>query len=85
MTEVAAEQQTDTPRISRMHCHATDPNPITRRTKPGARCGLFLGYAPGQLAFRELGARAPSEPDGRVWIKCAKCKAWNVFEIVPPK
>jgi hypothetical protein len=72
--------------MARMECHATDPNPVTRREKPGARCGRLLGYVPGQIRFVDVAARAPDQPDGRIWARCSRsdCHAWNIFEAVTP-
>ncbi|MDQ2667398.1 MAG: hypothetical protein M3Z05_15475 [Gemmatimonadota bacterium] len=68
----------------RLTCHGTHPNPFTRRHGVGARCHRFLGYVPGVRRFVTVAAIAPSEPDGMVWVRCPKCRTWNVFELVPP-
>jgi hypothetical protein len=64
--------------IVRLHCHATAPGAV------GARCGGILGDLPGPLRFVGLSARAPTEQDGMVWVRCTRkdCRTWNVFAPV---
>jgi hypothetical protein len=47
-------------------------------------CNTVLGDIRGPVRFVQLAARAPEEPDGRIWLKCTRrdCKTWNVFEHV---
>jgi hypothetical protein len=72
--------------VSRLTCHATASNPIARREHPGARCGQLLGHAPTATRFVDVAAQAPSEPDGRIWVRCSRssCRTWNIFEAVTP-
>jgi hypothetical protein len=68
-------RQLPAPIFRRLHCHATTQG-------PAAQCGTFVGYTREDVRFVGLAARAPSQPDGRTWVRCTRCKTWNTFEAV---
>lgn len=66
---------------ARMVCHGVSTDPRALRTDPEARCGSFLGYSRAAVDFTRIAARAPAHADGKYWVRCARCKTWNSFEV----
>lgn len=71
---------TPRPDTTRVTCHAPHPDP----RRPGAPCGSLLGDVPGAVEFVTTADRAPTAPDGAVWLLCSRrnCGKWNRFRIV---
>ena len=47
-------------------------------------CSTLLGYLPARIRLSELRTSAPAEPDGRIVVRCSRCGAWHLFEILAP-
>ena len=72
------------PTVSRLHCHASAQDPKVLRSNPDAKCAMLLGYATTPVRFSGVAAELPAHPDGRHWVRCSRCKTWNIFEAVTP-
>jgi hypothetical protein len=70
------------PIVSRLHCHASSPDPKVLVYNPDAKCASPIGHSFAPVRFVETAGRAPEQPDGRTWVRCSRCKTWNVFEAV---
>jgi hypothetical protein len=79
-------------RVTRLTCHAPDPDP----ERPGERCGNLLAYARGEFVFvataddapgtfDEVARTALEQESADTWLRCSaeRCGKWNRFRIVP--